>query len=153
MGGLVILPPNYVAHVGRPTKNRRKALGEVDARGGGKKMSRHGVIMHCGNYGEPGHNRGGYHWIKVGLEPPSHATSSTPPSTMQEPDNTGIPVLLHQLKSNKNSGTYSNYSCLPVNPSQESTNTATVRRAHVAVEAMAQQVTSSFPSMQFFYNR
>jgi hypothetical protein len=36
MGGPVILPPNYVAYVGRPTKNRRRAPDEVDVRGGGK---------------------------------------------------------------------------------------------------------------------
>jgi hypothetical protein len=46
--------------------------------------------MHCENCGEPGHNRGGCHWIKAGLEPPSHATSSTPPSTMQEPEITQV---------------------------------------------------------------
>jgi hypothetical protein len=37
MNGPTILPPLYQKHVGRPTKNRRKAPGEVDYREGGKK--------------------------------------------------------------------------------------------------------------------
>ena len=54
-GGPPILPPHYVRHVGRPTKVRRKAPGEVDSRRGGKKVTRHGVIMHCSYCAEPGY--------------------------------------------------------------------------------------------------
>jgi hypothetical protein len=71
MHGPPISPPLYTKHVGRPTKSRRKAPGEVDARGGGKKMSRHGVIMHCSYCGFPDHNRAGCKWFKEGLPPPN----------------------------------------------------------------------------------
>lgn len=71
MHGPPISPPLYTKHVGRPTKSRRKAPGEVDARGGGKKMSRHGVIMHCSYCGFPDHNRAGCKWFKEGLVPPN----------------------------------------------------------------------------------
>jgi hypothetical protein len=116
-GGPVILPPNYVAHVGRPTKNRRRAPGEIDYRGGGRKMSRHGVIMHCSYCSEPGHNRGGCKYLKQGIVPPNQANSAPPTSTQAEPV-----VTQDHLHS------------------QESSAQSSVRREHVAVHAMAQQV-------------
>jgi hypothetical protein len=51
-----------------------QAPGEIDARGGGKKMSRHGVIMHCSYCGEAKHNKGGCKWLKAGLTPPNRHT-------------------------------------------------------------------------------
>ena len=69
--GPTILPPHYVRHVGRPTKSRRKCPGEVDARGGGKKITRHGIIIHCSYCGEPDHNAGGCPYLKAGQAPPS----------------------------------------------------------------------------------
>jgi hypothetical protein len=56
-GRLTILPPSYKKHVGRPRKYRIKALGEVDCRGGGKRMSRHGVIIHCSHCDGPDHKK------------------------------------------------------------------------------------------------
>jgi hypothetical protein len=76
MNGPPILPPSYKKHVGRPTKNRRKAPGEVDCRGGGKRMSRHGVIMHCSYCGHPDHNRNGCYWYKNDLPPPVEPTQN-----------------------------------------------------------------------------
>src|SRR4051812_41369490 len=67
INGPPILPTMYIKHVGRPTKSRRKALFEVNARGGGKKMTRHGVIMHCKYCGFPGHNIAGCKWMKASL--------------------------------------------------------------------------------------
>jgi hypothetical protein len=78
MGGPTILPPSYKKHVGRPTKNRRKAPGEVDCRGGGKRMSRHGVIMHCSHCGKPDHNRNGCYWFKNGMAPPDQPQGNNP---------------------------------------------------------------------------
>ncbi|KAM0832338.1 hypothetical protein ACQ4PT_064967 [Festuca glaucescens] len=78
MGGPTILPPSYKKHVGRPTKNRRKAPGEVDCRGGGKRMSRHGVIMHCSHCGRPDHNRNGCYWFKNGLPAPDQPQGNNP---------------------------------------------------------------------------
>ncbi|KAM0895583.1 hypothetical protein ACQ4PT_023754 [Festuca glaucescens] len=81
MGEPTILPPSYKKHVGRPTKNRRKAPGEVDCRGGGKRMSRHGVIMHCSHCGRPDHNRNGCYWFKNGLPAPDQPQGNNPPPT------------------------------------------------------------------------
>jgi hypothetical protein len=55
--------------VGRPTKSRRKQPYEVAARGGGRKITRHGVIIHCGHCGEAGHNKKGCSLWKAGLAP------------------------------------------------------------------------------------
>jgi hypothetical protein len=71
LNGTMIHPPHYVKKVGRPTKSRRKQPYEVDHRGGGKKMTRHGVIIHYGYCGEAGHNRGGCKYKKAGLPPPN----------------------------------------------------------------------------------
>lgn len=60
-----------VKKVGRPTKSRRKAHYEVDHRSGGKKITRHGVIIHCGYCGEGDHNRKGCRYLKAGLPPPN----------------------------------------------------------------------------------
>jgi hypothetical protein len=70
MHGPIILPPAFQRQVGMPTRCRRKAPHEVDARGGGKRLSRHGVIMHCSYCGEPDHNMGGCKYLKAGLDPP-----------------------------------------------------------------------------------
>jgi hypothetical protein len=102
MTGPDILPPLYKKHVGRPTKNRRKAQGEVDCRGGGKRMSRRGVIMHCSHCGQPDQNRNGCYWYKNGLSPPEPSqaapTSTTattsqqiPPITADHPSSSQVP--------------------------------------------------------------
>lgn len=85
MNGPPILPPEYKKHVGRPTRCRRKAPGEVDARGGGKRMSRHGVIMHCSYCGEPDHNINGCTWKKAGLPDPRTTSVPPPPPPDAEP--------------------------------------------------------------------
>ena len=83
MDGPPILPPLYTKHVGRPTKIRRKAPGEVDARGGGKKMSRHGVIMHCKYCGHPDHNIAGCKFLKAGLPPPNASEDNVAPPEVE----------------------------------------------------------------------
>jgi hypothetical protein len=85
MNGPTILPPLYQKHVGRPTKNRRKAPGEVDYRGGWKKMSRRGVIMHCSYCGTPDHNINGCYWFKNGLTPPDPVLLNMSAPTAEEP--------------------------------------------------------------------
>ena len=55
--GTQIQPPLYLKKVGRPTRNRRKQPEEVAAAQGGTRISRHGLIFHCGHCGHPGHNR------------------------------------------------------------------------------------------------
>ena len=60
-----------VHQASRQAKSRRKALGEVICSNGGKKMSRHGVIMHCNYYGEPDHNIKGCKYLKAGVPPPN----------------------------------------------------------------------------------
>ena len=71
MNGPPLLPPLYTKQVGRPCKSRRKAPGEVICSNGGKKMSRHGVIMHCNYCGEPDHNIKGCKYLKAGVPPPN----------------------------------------------------------------------------------
>ncbi|KAM3317464.1 hypothetical protein ACQJBY_035254 [Aegilops geniculata] len=71
MNGPPIKPPLYTKQVGRPCKSRRKAPHEVSCSNGGKKMSRHGVIMHCNYCGEPDHNIKGCKYLKDGLPPPN----------------------------------------------------------------------------------
>ena len=65
MNGPTILPPQYQKHVGRPTKSRRKAPGEVDCRGGGRRMITHGVIMHYNYCRRPNHNINDCFWFKM----------------------------------------------------------------------------------------
>lgn len=71
MNGPTILPPEYTKHVGRPCKSRRKSPEEIICSNGGKRMSRHGVIMHCSYCGDPDHNRKGCKYLKAGLPPPN----------------------------------------------------------------------------------
>jgi hypothetical protein len=74
--GPPILPPLYQKHIGRPSITRRQAPGEVDHRRGGKKITRHGVIMHCSYCGEEDHNKKGCKYLKAGLPPPSANAAS-----------------------------------------------------------------------------
>jgi hypothetical protein len=71
LNGTPIHPPFYVKKVGRPTKSRRNQPYEVAVRGGGKKITRHGIIIHCGYCKEPDHNKKGCKHLKVGLPPPN----------------------------------------------------------------------------------
>jgi hypothetical protein len=96
MNGPPILPPIFTKHVGRPTKCRRKAPGEVDVRGGGKRMSRHGVIMHCGYCGLPSHNKAGCEWLKAGLAPPNAPQANVLPP---EPEMTEEPVVTQVIRA------------------------------------------------------
>ena len=69
MNGRPIEPPLYVKKVGRPPKNRRKQPYEAELKKGGKKMSRHGVVIHCRHCGKSGHNKAGCSDAKAGLPP------------------------------------------------------------------------------------
>ena len=71
MNGPEINPPDYQKHVGRPCKSRRKGPEGIICSNGGRRMSRHGVIMHCSYYGEPDHNIKGCKYMKAGLPPPN----------------------------------------------------------------------------------
>jgi hypothetical protein len=72
--GINVDPPAYDKKVGRPSKNRRKAPHELEHHMGGKKMSRHGVIMHCSYCGGPGHNIGGCNDKKNGMPPKQYVS-------------------------------------------------------------------------------
>ncbi|CAN6352866.1 unnamed protein product [Urochloa humidicola] len=56
MNGPLVKPPMYDKKVGRPKKCRRKQPHEVVVKGV-KKMSKHGVEMHCSNCGSNKHNK------------------------------------------------------------------------------------------------
>ena len=64
-----VAPPHYEKKVGRPKKSRRKQPEEKQSHSGGSVMSKHGVIIHCGHCGKPGHNKGGCSWAKAGMPP------------------------------------------------------------------------------------
>jgi hypothetical protein len=92
MNATPILPPMYTKHVGRPTKSRRKAPYEVDARGGGKKLTRHGIIIHCKYCGFPDHNIAGCKWWKAGLPPPASADQVFPTQTSSDVTDDNVPL-------------------------------------------------------------
>lgn len=54
--GPAVQPPYYEKVVGRPKKSRRKSPEE---KADGTKLSKHGVIIHCGYCRDPGHNKSG----------------------------------------------------------------------------------------------
>ncbi|KAM0858780.1 hypothetical protein ACQ4PT_047619 [Festuca glaucescens] len=72
--GINVEPPAYDKKVGRPSKNRRTAPHELEHHMGGKKMSRHGVIIHCSYCGGPGHNIGGCKDKKNGMPPKQYVS-------------------------------------------------------------------------------
>ena len=69
MNGCPIAPPLYVKKVGNPGHNRRRAPEEVADGRGGTRMTRHGVIIHCGHCKLPGHNRTSCSDLKAGIPP------------------------------------------------------------------------------------
>ena len=69
MNGCPIAPPLYVKKVGNPGHNRRRAPEEVADGRGGTRMTRHGVVIHCGHYKLPGHNRSSCSDLKAGIPP------------------------------------------------------------------------------------
>ena len=54
MNGPTMTPPKYDKKVGRPSNKRRKSPLEEDD---GTRLSRHGIIGHCGVCNVPGHTR------------------------------------------------------------------------------------------------
>uniref|UniRef100_A0A8R7TKG4 SWIM-type domain-containing protein n=1 Tax=Triticum urartu TaxID=4572 RepID=A0A8R7TKG4_TRIUA len=67
MGGCLIKPPLYENKRGRKAKNRRMQPEEVIARQGGKKITRHGTIIHRSHCNNPEHNKKGCSAFKQGL--------------------------------------------------------------------------------------
>jgi hypothetical protein len=59
-----ILPPLYEKCVGRRKKNRRKQPEESED---GTRLSKHGVIIHCGYCRKEGHNRSGCSELKAAI--------------------------------------------------------------------------------------
>ncbi|KAM0917767.1 hypothetical protein ACQ4PT_009211 [Festuca glaucescens] len=82
----VIHPPHYLKKVGRPTKRRRKAPYEVDHASGGRKLTRHGTIIHCGYCHEPDHNKKGCKYLKAGMPPPNVANNVEHPVQDEPPE-------------------------------------------------------------------
>lgn len=69
MNGCPIAPPLYVKKVGNLGHNRRRAPEEIADGRGGTRMTRHGVVIHCGHYKLPGHNRSSCSDLKAGIPP------------------------------------------------------------------------------------
>jgi hypothetical protein len=88
--GPQVLPPVYEKKVGRPPKARRKAPHEVQGRTG-PRLSKHGVIIHCGHCLCTGHNITTCERKKAGLPPirktkDRYAPSSEPTETTEPND-------------------------------------------------------------------
>ena len=87
MGGCVIKPPLYEKKLGRKAKNRRMQPEEVIAKKGGKKITRHGTIIHCSHCNNPGHNKKGCSTFKQGLpaaKPMQKQMRKRPRATFEE---------------------------------------------------------------------
>ncbi|KAM3198316.1 hypothetical protein ACQJBY_073454 [Aegilops geniculata] len=61
MHGIPVFPPIYTKVMGRPKKNRKKEPEEKQDKNGLKKISKHGVTMHCSICGATDHNKKGHH--------------------------------------------------------------------------------------------
>ena len=61
MHGIAVHPPLYTKVMGRPKKNRKKDPEEKKDKTGVKKLSKHGVTMHCSVCGAADHNKKGHH--------------------------------------------------------------------------------------------
>ena len=85
MNGPQIEPPSYEKHVGRPCKSRRKSADEIICGNGGKKVSRHGIIIHCNYCGEADHNIKGCKYRKARLPPPNSEEPVITAEQSQEP--------------------------------------------------------------------
>ena len=96
MNGPRIEPPQYQKHVGRPCKSRRKSAEEIICGNGGKKVSRHGTIIHCTYCQEPDHNRKGCKYLKAGLPPPSASVEEEPVITQEQASQVEEPVITQE---------------------------------------------------------
>nr|XP_045086731.1 uncharacterized protein LOC123494707 [Aegilops tauschii subsp. strangulata] len=61
MNGIDVYPPLYTKVMGRPKKNRKKDPEEKSDINGVKKVTKHGVTMHCSICGAADHNKKGHH--------------------------------------------------------------------------------------------
>ncbi|KAM0845257.1 hypothetical protein ACQ4PT_056501 [Festuca glaucescens] len=71
-------PVDYIVDLKTKTCTCSRWQNGLDCRGGGKRMSRHGVIMHCSHCGRPDHNRNGCYWFKNGLPAPDQPQGNNP---------------------------------------------------------------------------
>ena len=67
MNGVKVHPPLYTKVMGRPKKNRKKAI-EEKIKHGAPTLSRHGLTMHCSICGKPDHNMRGHDKYMLSLQ-------------------------------------------------------------------------------------
>lgn len=71
MDGVEVYPPVYTKVMGRPRRNRKKDPEEKQDKEGGKKLTKHGVTMHCSLCGGANHNKEGHNkWQETNREAP-----------------------------------------------------------------------------------
>ena len=71
MEGVDVYPPVYTKVMGRPRRNRKKDPEEKLDKEGGKKLTKHGVTMHCSVCGAANHNKKGHQkWAETNREAP-----------------------------------------------------------------------------------
>ena len=81
-----VSPPYFENLVGRPRKNRRKNPEEKE---GGTRLSKHGVIIHCGYCKAASHNRSGCPRLKALAEAEAAELASAQQAETQSEDATG----------------------------------------------------------------
>ena len=82
--GPTVQPPLYEKKIGRPKKSRRKNPEEKE---GGTRLSRAGVVIHCGYCREAGHNRTGCPRLQAIAEAEAAADNSQAANNSQHADN------------------------------------------------------------------
>lgn len=80
--GPEVAPPIYEKKVGRPPKARKKQPQETQGKFG-PKLSKHGVIMHCGWCKSTEHNVRKCEFKKMGIKPNLSSVSNPPQSTIE----------------------------------------------------------------------
>lgn len=74
MHGIAVYPPVYTKVMGRPRRNRKKDPEEKLMKEGGKKLTKHGVTMHCSLCGSADHNKKGHKkWEETTRDAPQPA--------------------------------------------------------------------------------
>ena len=96
IGGPEVKPPVYEKRVGRPRKARRKAAHEVGGPNG-PRLTKHGTIIHCGHYREPGHNSATCARKKSG-EPAVKKAKQPIPTPIQPDQSATVQVCAHPIK-------------------------------------------------------
>lgn len=95
MDGVEVYPPVYTKVMGRPRRNRKKDPEEKQDKEGGKKLTKHGVTMHCSLCGGANHNKEGHNkWQETNREAPQ-ATEDDSEDEFDDPSIISVSYSMH----------------------------------------------------------